>query len=187
MFALHNLLKKKANVDGDLERPCTHSNGRAESVPRPPTFHTTRTPPAFLAYLKISSCSAPTNQRHGDNSEDGKFLAKRLSVLLSYATGVVAADSAVFVDFDTLPSTAASLSQTLKFLLAEEARPLRAALVGEVSLGFLFLELFWERAKGGRLLICHRFSMGARTASFAPFVHACILAHSHLVSRLGSV
>ncbi|CAN0307791.1 unnamed protein product, partial [Ectocarpus sp. 4 AP-2014] len=66
-------------------------------------------------------------------SEDGKFLAKRLSVLLSYATGVVAADSAVFVDFDTLPSTAASLSQTLQFLLAEEARPLRAALVGEAS------------------------------------------------------
>lgn len=65
-------------------------------------------------------------------SDDGKFLAKRLSVLLSYATGVVAADSAVFVDFDTLPSTAASLSQTLKFLLADEARPLRAALVGEV-------------------------------------------------------
>lgn len=59
-------------------------------------------------------------------------MAKRLSVLLSYATGVVAADSAVFVDFDTLPSTAASLSQTLKFLLAEEARPLRAALIGEV-------------------------------------------------------
>lgn len=55
-------------------------------------------------------------------------------MLLSYATGVVAADSAVFVDFDTLPSTAASLSQTLKFLLAEEARPLRAALVGEVRL-----------------------------------------------------
>lgn len=59
-------------------------------------------------------------------------MAKRLSVLLSYATGVVAADSAVFVDFDTLPSSAASLSQTLKFLLADEARPLRAALVGEV-------------------------------------------------------
>lgn len=59
-------------------------------------------------------------------------MAKRLSVLLSYATGVVAADSAVFVDFDTLPSTGASLSQTLKFLLADEARPLRAALVGEV-------------------------------------------------------
>lgn len=66
------------------------------------------------------------------HSEDGKFLAKRLSVLLSYATGVVAADSAVFVDFDTLPSSGASLNQTLSFLLADEARPLRAALVGEV-------------------------------------------------------
>ena len=37
-----------------------------------------------------------------------------------------------FVDFDTLPASGASLGQTLKFLLAEEARPLRAALVGEV-------------------------------------------------------
>lgn len=72
------------------------------------------------------------NQNAEKNSEDGKFLAKRLSVLLSYATGVVAADSAVFVDFDTLPASGASLGQTLKFLLAEEARPLRAALVGEV-------------------------------------------------------
>lgn len=72
------------------------------------------------------------SEKKNNHSEDGKFLAKRLSVLLSYATGVVAADSAVFVDFDTLPSTAASLSQTLEFLLADEARPLRAALVGEV-------------------------------------------------------
>lgn len=53
-------------------------------------------------------------------------------MLLSYAMGVVAADSAVFVDFDTLPSTGASLTQTLKFLLSDDARPLRAALVGEV-------------------------------------------------------
>ncbi|CAM9689764.1 unnamed protein product [Scytosiphon promiscuus] len=85
---------------------------------------------------KIISDDSPALQRALRDilySEDGKFLAKRLSVLLSYATGVVAADSAVFVDFDTLPSTAASLSQTLKFLLAEEARPLRAALVGEAS------------------------------------------------------
>lgn len=72
------------------------------------------------------------------NSEDGKFLAKRLSVLLSYATGVVAADSSVFVDFDTLPSSAATLGQTLKFLLSEEARPLRSALVGEVLIFFAF-------------------------------------------------
>lgn len=55
-------------------------------------------------------------------------------MLLSYATGVVAADSAVFVDFDTLPSTGASLSQTLDFVLGEGARPLRAALVGEVRI-----------------------------------------------------
>ncbi|CBN75294.1 Predicted unusual protein kinase (ISS) [Ectocarpus siliculosus] len=85
---------------------------------------------------KIISDDSPALQRALRDilySEDGKFLAKRLSVLLSYATGVVAADSAVFVDFDTLPSTAASLSQTLQFLLAEEARPLRAALVGEAS------------------------------------------------------
>lgn len=54
-------------------------------------------------------------------------------MLLSYATGVVAADSAVFMDFDMLPESGASLGQTLKFLLADEARPLRAALVGEVS------------------------------------------------------
>lgn len=75
-------------------------------------------------------------------------MAKRLSVLLSYATGMVAADSAVFVDFDTLPSTAASLSQTLKFLLADEARPLRAALVGEVRL--FFLNCFDARSFVGR-------------------------------------
>lgn len=67
------------------------------------------------------------------SSEDGKFLAKRLSVLLSYATGVVAADSSVFVDFDTLPSSTAPLGQTLSFLLGDGARPLRAALIGEVS------------------------------------------------------
>eukprot|EP00903_Cladosiphon_okamuranus_P007787 g7536.t1 len=85
---------------------------------------------------KIISDDSPALQRALRDilyTEDGKFLAKRLSVLLSYATGVVAADSAVFVDFDTLPSSAASLSQTLKFLLADEARPLRAALVGEAS------------------------------------------------------
>lgn len=85
---------------------------------------------------KIISDDSPALQRALRDilySEDGKFLAKRLSVLLSYATGVVAADSAVFVDFDTLPASGASLGQTLKFLLAEEARPLRAALVGEAS------------------------------------------------------
>ncbi|CAM9630586.1 unnamed protein product [Laminaria digitata] len=85
---------------------------------------------------KIISDDSPALQRALRDilySEDGKFLAKRLSVLLSYATGVVAADSAVFVDFDTLPESGASLGQTLKFLLADEARPLRAALVGEAS------------------------------------------------------
>ncbi|CAN0288289.1 unnamed protein product [Ascophyllum nodosum] len=85
---------------------------------------------------KIISDESPALQRALRDilyTEDGKFMAKRLSVLLSYATGVVAADSAVFVDFDTLPSTAASLSQTLEFVLRDDARPLRAALIGEAS------------------------------------------------------
>ncbi|CAM9608490.1 unnamed protein product [Discosporangium mesarthrocarpum] len=65
--------------------------------------------------------------------QDKRFLAKRLSVLLSYATGIVASDSSVFVDFDTLPSTGAKLNQTMAFLLGDDAEPLRVTLVEEFA------------------------------------------------------
>lgn len=96
----------------------------------------------FVAYLDVLPGDDAILPPKTKNSEDGEFLAKRLSVLLSYATGVVAADSSVFVDFDTLPSSAATLGQTLKFLLSKEARPLRAALIGEVN-SYFYLLLFF--------------------------------------------
>ena len=135
--------KKKRNLEilcnGNERRPNYYHHLLSRKTLKTHNKRPHQNPRTNTSYRPKPSDNVLLKRKTQKKSEDGKFLAKRLSVLLSYATGVIAADSSVFVDFDTLPESGASLGQTLKFLLAEEARPLRAALVGEVRV-YYFME-----------------------------------------------
>ena len=65
-------------------------------------------------------------------SQEGGLSATRLAVLLNSALGVVAKTSGAFIDLDSIPKDAVSLSASIKFLLSDRARSLRTLLEDEV-------------------------------------------------------
>lgn len=118
----------------------------------PPHPHLTDTHPTATSRSKkpLPPVSPPTKPPttqdilYGSSQAGGERLSfRRLSALLAYAMDIQtqqqtpgASDNAVqalFVDFDRLPSTGLRLNETLAFLLSDNASPLRALLVSEVT------------------------------------------------------
>ena len=87
---------------------------------------------------KLLSDDRPAAQRalqevlYASTSAGGSILkGERLAVMLNSAMGIVAETSDTFVDLETLPEDAASLKQSLKYVLTPRAESLRKVLVKE--------------------------------------------------------
>jgi aarF domain-containing kinase len=70
----------------------------------------------------------------GADGGGGALRGTRLSVLLNSALGIVAKTSGAFVDLDSVPADGVSTIASVKFLLSDKARSLRALLVDEAAL-----------------------------------------------------
>eukprot|EP00899_Mesostigma_viride_P014434 jgi/Mesvir1/22992/Mv05685-RA.2 len=92
----------------------------------------------FVARRLLKESDTPAFQRSLYEvlySKDGKFVPRRLSVLINSALGRTAAnnDKAAFVDFDTLPDSTAPLVETLEYLLSDQARGVRVTIINEAA------------------------------------------------------
>ena len=120
---------------------------------------------------KLLSDDRPAAQRalqevlYASTASGGSILkGERLAVMLNSAMGIVAETSDTFVDLETLPEDAASLKQSLKYVLTPRAESLRKLLVKE-SIGAA--DVLARQAL--RKTVTRAFALIPRPPSWLPF------------------